>query len=86
MISSSNSAVKYIATKAKTHTSGVLDRNLVYLKLYPNSGSIDHRLESDKTLRVSQINQLIRTRDGLDQVDMLSSEEIQDMLIYVCTY
>ena len=39
-----------------------------------------------KSSPIDQIRELIRARDGLDQLSVLNREEIQDILDYVCTY
>ena len=56
--------------------------NIAYLKVCP---LVDQGHPSSVVdARISQIRELIRLRDGLDQLDVLSETELQDILEYVC--
>ena len=59
-----------------------MGKNIAYLKLCP---VVDQRhpvslLDS----RVNQIRELIRLRDGVDQLDTLSAQELGEILEYIC--
>ena len=81
---SENIGVQYIINRAHTNTVGPLGKNILYLKMY--SVADRDRSVAIESSRIDQIRELIRARDGLDQLSVLNSEEIQDILDYVCTY
>ena len=84
MKNSENIGVQYIINRAHTNTVGPLGKNILYLKMY--SVADRDRSVAIESSRIDQIRELIRARDGLDQLSVLNSEEIQDILDYVCTY
>ena len=79
---SKNSAVDYLYMKAQSNTIGPLGKNIAYLKICP---SVDqsHPVQSLDS-RISQIRELIRLRDGIDQLDVLNRNELQDILEFLC--
>ena len=85
MLQSKNRKVKLIATRAKTNTVGIMGKNFAYLKLMPKSDQTDSARQSLIDARIAQISELIRLRDGSDQVDILDQDELQDILAYICT-
>ena len=85
MLRSKNRTVKFIATRAQTNTLGTMGKNFVYLKVMPKSDQADSDKQSLIDARISQINELIRLRDGSDQVDILDQDDLQEILVYLCT-
>ena len=85
MLQSKNVTVKYIATRAQTNTFGAMGRNFAYLKLISKSDQIDSAKQTYIDARIAQISELIRLRDGSDQIDVLDQDELQDILVHVCT-
>ena len=81
MKNSENIGVQYIINRAHTNTVGQLGKNILYLKMY--SVADRDRSVAIESSRIDQIRELIRARDGLDQLSVLNSEEIQDILDYV---
>ena len=59
-----------------------MGKNIAYLKVCPlgDQGHPASLVDS----RISQIRELIRLRDGLDQLDVLDDTEIRDILDFVC--
>ena len=85
MKNSKNEAVSYIMMRAQSNVIGPIGRNNVYLKI---SSPVDlthpaSRMRTDA--KIAHIHELIRMRDGLDQQDVLSSDEIADLLKWLCT-
>ena len=72
----------YVYKRAQSNTAGPLGKNIVYLKLYPSveqcqsAGLMNERIE--------QIRELIRLRDGIDQLEVLSMSEVEDILTFLC--
>ena len=77
-----NYAVTYIYKRAEYNTIGPMGKNIAYLKVCPpvDQGHPASLVDS----RISQIRELIRLRDGLDQLDVLDDTEIRDILDFVC--
>ena len=82
MNESSNEAVKYIMMRAQFNTIGPIGKNIAYVKVCP---LVDRRCHEDlMEARISQIRELIRLRDGFDQLEVLNQDELHDILMYVC--
>ena len=62
-----------------------MGKNFAYLKLMPKADRTDSARQSLIDARIAQISELIRLRDGSDQVDILDQDELQDILAYICT-
>ena len=59
-----------------------MGKNIAYLKLCP---VVDQRHPASLLdSRVNQIRELIRLRDGVDQLDTLSAQELGEILEYIC--
>ena len=70
MMSSTNSAVQYIAWRSATNTTGALGRHQAYLYIHRNlSGdpALDGH-DAEVNARITQIHELLRVRDGLDRI------------------
>ena len=84
MRKSKNESVEYIIKRAHTNTIGPLGKNIVYLNVF---SSVDRDSPvSISSSRIDQIRELIRARDGLDQLNVLNRDEINDILNYLCTF
>ena len=85
MLQSENAVIKYITTRAQLYTYGPIGKNLVYLR---NRRSGD-RIPSGDQLRIDakieQIRELIRVREGSDHIELLDSDQCNDILIHICT-
>ena len=81
---SENVSVQYVINRAHTNTVGPLGKNILYLKTHSKADR-DRSVPLESS-RIDQIRELIRARDGLDQLSVLNREEIQVILDYVCTY
>ena len=77
-----NNAVKYLYKRAECNTIGPMGKNIAYLKVCPvvDQGHTASLMDA----RINQIRELIRLRDGLDQLDVLNEVEIQEILVFVC--
>ena len=77
-----NKAVNFLYTRAQHNTIGPLGKNITYLKVCT---PFDHGRPSDMLdSRITQIRELIRLRDGFDQLDVLNEQEVNEILEYVC--
>ena len=81
---SENVSVQYVINRAHTNTVGPLGKDILYLKTH-STADRDRSVPFESS-RIDQIRELIRARDGLDQLSVLNREEIQDILDYVCAY
>ena len=77
-----NNAVNYIYNRAECNTVGPMGKNIAYLKVCPSVDQ-DHPANL-MDARIKQIRELIRLRDGFDQLDVLNEAEIQGILEFVC--
>ena len=78
----SNEAVKHIMMRAQFNTIGPIGKNVAYVKVCP---LVDQGRNADlMEARISQIRELIRLRDGFDQLEVLNQDELQEILLYVC--
>ena len=84
MLNSDNSAVNYIAKRAKFNTYGPIGQNLLYIKMNQSCDHIPPAIQSQIDVRVHQICELIRVRDGCDHIDFLNLDDIKDALAYLC--
>ena len=80
--SSKNLAVNYIYLRAQRNTIGPLGKNITYLKVCPTDDR-GHSVDLFES-RIAHIRELVRIRDGLDQLDTLNAAELEDILEYVC--
>ena len=71
--------------RAQNNVIGPLGKNCAYLKISPSAGPALAANRVSVASRISHIHELIRLRDGLDQLDVLSQEELDEMLVYLCT-
>ena len=85
MENSKNEVVSYIIMRAQSNVIGPLGKNYAHLKISP-AVDLTHpasRIGSDP--KIAHIHELIRMRDGLDQLDVLSHDEIVEILGWLCT-
>ena len=68
--------------KAQSNTTGPLGKNIAYLKVCPPVDQCHPARRVDA--RISQIRELIRLRDGIDQLDVLNRNEVQEILDFLC--
>ena len=85
MLQSKNPAIKYITTRAKYNTCGSLGKNLLYIKINNKGHEIPPVQENKIDLRVAQIKEVLRVRDGSDYLDMFDQDQVNDILNYLCT-
>ena len=88
MKNSKNDAVSYIMMRAQTNVIGTLGKNHAYLKISPAVGPAhpaSRMQDVDMDAKIAHIHELIRMRDGLEQLDVLSQDELQDILQWLCT-
>ena len=74
-----NVAVSYLIMRAQSNVIGPLGKNIAYLKISPAVDLIH------PASQIAHIQELIRMRDGLDQLDVLSQDEIKEILEWSCT-
>ena len=84
MLNSDNNAVNYIAKRAQFNTYGPIGQNLLYIKMNQSCDHIPPAIQSQIDVRVHQICELIRVRDGCDHIDFLNLDDIKDALAYLC--
>ena len=88
MMSSTNSAVQYIAWRSATNTTGALGRNHAYLCIHRNlSGdpALDGH-DAEVNARITQIHELLRVRDGLDCICEFTKKDTEEFLGHICTF
>ena len=85
MLNSKNSTVKFVATRAQGNTTGIMGRNFAYLKVYSLSDRAHPSARMNTGERVNQIHEIIRVRDGFDQQNILSQDELNEILNVLCT-
>ena len=87
-MSSTNSAVQYIAWRSATNTTGALGRNRAYLCIHRNlSGdpALDGH-DAEVKARVTQIHELLPVRDGLDCICEFTKNDTEKFLGHICTF
>ena len=88
MMSNINSAVQYIAWRSVTNTMGALGRYWAYLYIYHNlSGdpALDGHDEEVNAM-ITQINELLRVRDGLYRICGFTTSDDKEFLGHICTF
>ena len=85
MANSKNEAVSYVTLRAQSNVTGSLGKNNAYLRISPPVDPADPARRMDVDAKIAHIRELIRLRDGLDQLDVLSYDQINDILVYLCT-
>ena len=75
--------MNYIVRRAHISTIGPLGKNIAFLKLCHTVGQ-DYPADW-MSARISHIRDLIRLRDGIDQLDVLNHDQLQEILVYACT-
>ena len=87
MMSSTNSAVQYIAWRSATNTTGALGRNRAYLCIHRNlSGdpALDGH-DAEVNAWITQIHELLRVRDGLDGICEFTKNHAEEFLGHIST-
>ena len=88
MMSSTNSAVKYIAWGSVTNTAGALGRKRAYLCIHRNlSGdpALDGH-DAEVNTRITQMHELLRVRDGLDRICEFTKNDTEELLGHMCIF
>lgn len=90
---SKNPVINFVFERGIESAIGILGRNHVYLcQMYGYQAYIKRsRLErpavaDDVAARVSQIRELLLARDGRGQIEHMNSNDIENVLGFVCTY
>ena len=80
MMSITNSAVQYIASRSVTNTTAALGRNRAYLYIH-------HNLSGDPALcRITQIRELLHVHDGLDHICEFTKSDAEKFLDHISTF
>ena len=81
---SKNEIISYILDRSSKSSIGILGKKRIFLR---NKSCLQNTAETtDVSARVSQIKDLLLTRDGLGSVDCLSLKDVNEMIDYICTY
>ena len=85
MLLSENTVVKYITTRAQLYTYGPIGKNFVYLRNNRSGDQIPSEDQLRIDAKIEQIRELIRVREGSDHIELLDSDQCDDILIHICT-
>ena len=68
--------------RSQSNTIGPMGKNIAYLKVCPLAEQCHSA--SLMGVRVEQIRELIRLREGIDRQDVLSESDLEDILHFLC--